>query len=462
MSDTHFIFGARTAVQVPQGLDATLLRELWSCFCCRAGELELCAGEEGKIVIGDAPILPFSGTEEYTLNVTPTGVAILGRDKDCLMRGFSAFLIRIEMTDMDTTPVFRAACGEVRGVFSVARRMIHYCIFPHTTLASLRRLVRLCGVLSYTHVVLEFWGMLRFDCLKELSWDNAYSKEEIADIIREARGLGVEPIPMFNHLGHAAACRIDSGKHVVLDQNPSLQYLFTPEGWCWNIFSDKAKSLLRSIRRELYELFGEGSYFHIGCDEAHIYSSGYYDVNGVGEYLKELTAEVVAEGRRPILWGDMMIPLEFNSKSEADRAFAAKQAERMRPMLLSLHPKTIAADWHYDVTFSPVTTTLLFKKEGIDVIGCPWDNKANIDAHHRTTVDENTYGLMMTTWHTLNTGVQAILHCARRCGFPEAPWSSYAGHRRLEVAVLLRKLSPEGLSYADFGFHTTQITPICP
>ena len=53
MSDTHFIFGARTAVQVPQGLDATLLRELWSCFCCRAGELELCAGEEGKIVIGD-------------------------------------------------------------------------------------------------------------------------------------------------------------------------------------------------------------------------------------------------------------------------------------------------------------------------------------------------------------------------------------------------------------------------
>ena len=72
MSDTHFIFGARTAVQVPQGLDATLLRELWSCFCCRAGELELCTGEEGKIVIGDAPILPFSGTEEYTLNVTPT------------------------------------------------------------------------------------------------------------------------------------------------------------------------------------------------------------------------------------------------------------------------------------------------------------------------------------------------------------------------------------------------------
>ncbi len=462
MLDTHYVFGARTVAHVPQNADYALVQELWSCFCSRAGELELIAGENDRILIGNADFLPIEGDEEYTLNVTQTGVAILGKDHDSLMRGFSAFLIRIEMIDMEEEPTFRAACGEIRGVFSVARRMIHYCIFPHTTLATLRRLVRLCGVLSYTHVILEFWGMLRYDCMKELSWNNAYSKEEIADILREARGLGVEPIPMFNHLGHAAACRIDSGKHVVLDQNPSLQYLFTPEGWCWNVYSEKAKALLRKIRQELYELFGEGSYFHIGCDEAHIYSSGYYSIEGVGEFLKELTAEVVAEGRRPILWGDMMIPLEHNDDSAEKREWAAKQAAKMRPMLHALHPQTIAADWHYDVTFSPITTTLLFQKEGFDVIGCPWDSNANIDAHYRTTVEANTYGLMMTTWHTLNTGVQAILHCARRCGFPEAPWSAYAGHRRLEVAVLLRKLSPRGLEYADFGFHTTQITPICP
>ena len=69
--------------------------------------------------------------------------------------------------------------------------------------------------------------MLKMDCLAELAWPFAHTKEEIRPLIEEARALGMEVIPMFNHLGHASANREMYGKHVVLDQNPKLEYLFT-------------------------------------------------------------------------------------------------------------------------------------------------------------------------------------------------------------------------------------------
>ena len=133
--------------------------------------------------------------------------------------------------------------------------MVHLCIFPETTLLDLKKYIRLFAMLQYTHVVLEFWGSLKFDTLSALAWENAYTKNEIKEVIKEAKFLGIEPIPMFNQLGHATASRFCYGKHVVLDQNPKLQYLFTPDGWTWDINSETVFELFRQIRKELYELF---------------------------------------------------------------------------------------------------------------------------------------------------------------------------------------------------------------
>ena len=450
----YYQFGKHTVARVGGGVDRETVRELWSCFCCRAGELTLEAGEENRIAVGNASFLPLGEGEEYTVLVTPDGIGIAARDAKSLMRGLCACLVRIEMKAGDA---FTVPTGEIRSAFTVANRMIHLCVFPETELFTLHRLVRLCGVLSYTHVVLEFWGMLKYDCMPELSWSHAFTKEEVAPIIREARALGMEPIPMINHLGHASSCRIDSGKHVVLDQNPSLQWMFTPDGWCWNIFTQAPRDLLRKMRAELYELFGEGSYFHIGCDEAHMYSSEYYPLDGLKNYLSDLTEEIVKEGRRPILWGDMLVPYDTNSDSEEARTAARPTEEKMRPVLNALHPQSIIADWHYETKTAPVRSSLIFKQAGFEVLGCPWDTPKNIDAHYITATEHKTDGLMMTTWHTLHTGTFAILYFARKCGFAKCDWTDHAGHRRLEVANILRKLSPEGIRYADSGFCARQL-----
>ncbi len=457
MSEKYYFFNSRVVASMPCDLDREVLCELWNGFCAGTEGLTVKEGAEHRITIGDAELLPLEEGDEYTLSITPTGIGILATDKNTLARGFSALLLQIRAVGGKAAS-YCAPVTRIHGKFSVSCRMIHFCVFPNTTLPVLRRLVRLCGVLSYTHVVLEFWGMIRYDVLSELAWENAYTKEEIAPIIREARALGTEPIPMINHLGHASSCRLDSGKHVVLDQNPALQYLFTPDGWCWDIFSDASYELLRKMRRELYDLFGDGSYFHIGCDEAHLYSSEYYPLEGLRTYLERLTNDVVAEGRRPILWGDMLVPYDTNADTEEKRLAALPMEEKMRPVLRSLHPDSIIADWHYDTKSAPVRSSLIFKEAGFEVLGCPWDKLKNIDAHYQTATEYGTDGLMMTTWHTLHTITHMILYFARKCGLPTTDWSEHAGHRNLEIATILRKLSVDGTaSYPDSGFCARQL-----
>jgi hypothetical protein len=132
--------------------------------------------------------------------------------------------------------------------------MIHICVFPENDLYFIKKLIRLSALCQYTHIVIEFWGMLQYDCLKELAWPHAFTKAQAQELIDECRELGIEPIPMFNMFGHATGSRECYGKHVVLDQNPTLQYLFTPDGWGWDITSEEVFALLKQVRQELYDL----------------------------------------------------------------------------------------------------------------------------------------------------------------------------------------------------------------
>ena len=454
--ETHYIFHQHITAKADPALCIDTVKKLWNRFCFTLSDLTaLSAGEAAghHFICGDItpPVLP--ERKEFIISVTPTGIAITGRDTACLMRGYIHLLMQIEDVSISSEQdTFRIPCGITESNYTLSVRMIHFCIFPETEFSFIRKMIRLAGLCQFTHVVLEFWGTLQFDCMKELAWPEAFTKAQAKELIAEIRAFGMEPIPMHNQLGHATGCRLKYGKHVVLDQNPALRNHFSPDGWVWNIANPETRKLLADIRGELYDLFGQGSFMHLGCDEAY-YIKRCNDLRAcLPQYLHDLTAEVVAEGRRPLLWGDMLLDREKFPRPYASHCAPGEDVILWK----ALHPDTILVDWQYDIKEAPIASTLHMVQSGFDTMGAPWLNMQNCKAYVDTLSTHNDYGIMLTTWHTLKEQTVGIFNCAQLCGAGTYYWSSFSSPYE-EIATMLRTISFEGNTYEETGWSKLQI-----
>lgn len=441
-----FFFSDSICAVAHRQMNNETVKKMWRGFCLGQGSLDLQPTDEFTFVIGqpDMPALP--PEKEFILHIDEGGAAVIGRDYNTLVRGFLALLLKIEYSDDGRLFM---PCMTREAAYCIKNRMIHICVFPENDLYFIKKLVRLTALCQYTHIVIEFWGMLKYDCLAELAWPHAFTKDEVAELIAECRDLGLEPIPMFNHLGHATASRLFVGKHVVLDQNPRLQHLFTPDGWAWNILSDKVSTLHKAVRSELYELFGAGSYIHLGCDEAYYISRSSELRQCLPGYLADLTAETEKEGRRPMIWMDMLLekgkfPKGYCCGGEAD------ECENLRQ---STAGSTVFVDWQYDIKEAPVLTLESLKGCGHDVIGAPW---YNYTAHIDTLKENDLFGLMLTTWHFLNNNLPHIYSCAKQFGAEAFNWIASSSMHEIS-ATLMRRISFEGNTYTDCGWSKEQI-----
>lgn len=447
MRDVLYISGLTATAD--ERMNHDIVQKLWKSFCVTDDELVIKAGRECCFCLGDVELPILLSDKEYVLRITEKGAAVVGRDYGGLMRGFMALLMKI---DPSGTPHIN--CITEQSNYIIENRMIHICVFPEDDLYFIKKLIRLSALCQYTHIVIEFWGMLQFDCMKELSWPNAFTKDEARELIAECRALGIQPIPMFNQLGHASACRIIYGKHVVLDQNPRLHHLFTPDGWAWDIHSQEVRELFKKIRGELYDLFGEGEYIHVGCDEAYYYTRCDAQRKTLPDYLNYLTNEVVAEGRRPMVWMDMM--LERDKYNQKVKAYATCAPDEVEIMQESLHPQTVMVDWQYNMKEAPIEPLISLKGNIRDAMGAPWYDEGNYTAYVDTIKEHGMFGIMMTTWHTLSQYMPSILGCAKKCGASTFLWSKFSGNRE-ETATLLRRISFEGNSYEESGWSKKQI-----
>lgn len=435
-------------------MNSKTVKALWHSFSLNSGGIELFATKDLIFRIGETEAPLLKDGAEYALTVGKNGICIVGRDYGGLMRGFFSLLLKFEYEDGK----IKVAYVDEDGNYKISRRMIHICVFPENGLLFVKKLIRLSALCQYTHIVMEFWGMLKYDCLKELAYPQAFLKTQARELISECRDLGIEPIPMFNQLGHASASRGCFGKHVVLDQNPALQELFTPDGWVWNINSERVFSLLKQVRLELYELFGEGEYIHIGCDEADYISQDAALRKSLPEYLKRLTEETVSEGRRPMLWMDMLL-----EDGKFNHCYAAGKPGEVEKLRNALAKEAVLVDWQYDCCEDPVPSLESLRDCGHDCMGAPWFNKANYSAHIATVCKNQMYGIMLTTWHTLREHMASILGCALLCGAKSFVWSRSEGHDdwtaliNTETAALVRRVGFDSKSYEDYGWSKRQI-----
>ena len=448
-SDGSFIFSGAIDALSHSCLNKTIIKEFWHSFSFNCSELKVTESNEFIFSVGNAKKLPLDGYA-YSINVEKDGICVCAESERDLIHGFMTLLDRFNATDDGIS----VDCCTIKDKPLIKNRMVHFCIFPETEIWELERFVRFCGALKYTHIILEFWGMLRYDCLKELSWSFAFSKEQIRPIISVAHDLGLEVIPMFNHWGHASASRVIHGKHVVLDQDPSLQTYFSEDGWCWDIRKDKVKALLRSIRNELIELCGEGSYFHIGCDEAYNFEFTKENMDFICNFINEIADEMNEKDRRIIAWGDMFLYKHPHYDPANNYACNAPSAEVEKYMLAHLDKRVIIADWQYTCPKAPVETASVFKNAGFDCLLCPWDTgRPHTKAAIETVRSQELMGFIHTTWHTLSRGIPYVLLAAvgdfdASCG--NSPTRTYA-------ASLLRKAAPVNGDYRKAGWSKSQI-----
>ncbi len=445
--DNCFLLNKKISAVADIRMNNDTVKKLWSSFTLTSGEISFEKGEAFTFCLGNTQLPTLSKEKEYALKVDENGVAVVGKDYSGLMRGFMSLLMKIEYCG----EAFKIKAVSEESDYLIKNRMIHICVFPENDLYFIKKLIRLAGLCQYTHIIIEFWGMLRYDCLKELSWCGAFTKEQAKELIAECRELGMEPVPMFNQLGHATASRVCYGKHVVLDQNPTLQRLFTPDGWAWDITSEEVFALLKQVRKELYEVFGDGEYMHIGCDEAYYITRNEELRKELPRFLAKLTNEVEAEGRRPMVWMDMLL-----EERAFDLCYSVGKKDEVCKLRNSTAKSTVFVDWQYDCNDVPIPSLVSLKDCGHDVIGAPWYNEKNCNAHIRTVRDNDMFGVMLTTWHTLKDHMHSVLSFAKKCGAKSFVWSEFSQPRE-ETAALLRRVSFGGNTYADCGWPKEQI-----
>ena len=440
-------------------INKPVFKEFWNGFSCNISNISMDDCGSYQFVIGEPDTIENYGGLYY-IQADCNGVAVYANDRKGLICGYMDLLARIKVisTDKGQELFGIVYCSEAVSPL-ICNRMIHYCVFPDTKLYEIKRFIRLCGILRYTHIVVEFWGMLQFDALKELAWPHAFTKEEVKPLFDEANDLGIEIIPMFNHWGHASASRVIHGKHVVLDQNLKLQPLFSGDGWTWRIETEKVRKLMSEIRKELIELCGDGEYFHLGCDEPYNFDLNTKTAHTVTDYLNEISGELKKAGRRAIVWGDMLI--SENAGFNADNRYIVSCPDEsvQNELLSNLDKSIVIGDWQYNVKTAPVETAIVFKKAGFDVLLCPWDKVYGDDSLvpcTKTVIDDSLFGLLHTTWHTLSSGMPDVTRAADLCWKTNEKMPANA-EIRTKTANLIRKTThPQG-NYERAGWAPYEI-----
>lgn len=437
--------------------------EYWNNFSYGLSEIELLPTDSFTFCIGQAPVLSLDG-ESYRVSITESGVSLAACSEKSLICGFMTLIDRLLMERVNgESRLFLDACTYGETAF-IARRMAHFCVFPETELWEIRRFVRLCAFLRYTHLVIEFWGMFRYECLDALSWERAFSADDLREIFAEAQDLGLELVPMFNHYGHASSGRVMHGKHVVLDRSLQYAYLFDETGWAWNIGLSETIDLQKKMRQELTELCGAGSFFHIGCDEIYGFDYSERAMEEICTHINAVAQSLAESGRKPILWADMFLPRTLKNQTGNTYTAACPSENASSFMLSKLDKNVLLADWQYDACRFPVETSLYLKEKGFSVLLCPWDRGMNrTNACLETAKIHGLDGILHTTWHTLSSGMPYVAKTARGCFLPAGAKDTRDENQALhfnKTAEILRKVYPCGGDYRKSGWSKKEIEDI--
>ena len=221
------------------------------------------------------------------------------------------------------------------GKYVPPRRVVHLGkIFPSVEILSCRSFSDLKGappLLSYlqtlfpllarsgaTDLLVEYEDMFPFSGpLANVSARNAFTVQEIAELLQTARDNNLTVIPLVQTFGHMEwILKLEKFKHLREESSSPQSICPSREG---------SLKLVRLLLSQIMEVHKDSTHVHIGCDE--VYQLGqcerclekvnringksgqkhYYNYRSLFlDHVKTVASFVNSKGKSPVMWDDML------------------------------------------------------------------------------------------------------------------------------------------------------------
>ncbi|MBR6646219.1 MAG: family 20 glycosylhydrolase [Clostridia bacterium] len=405
-----------------------MMAELFTNFTCGVCKLNIeKTHDEGSFLwtLGSHSEIEIGDEYTYAVSVEESGVAIKGKDDLSLIHGFYTMLQMIDIDNLDEgNEKFSIGCGRIDDAPDLKYRFAYININIGDSFDVLRKQIRFIAMMKFSHIAFEYPGSLKYDYMPELSWENAFTKEQIKPIINEARSLGLEVMPQFNSLGHASMGTLMNCKHIFLDRNPKLALMFEPMGSSFCLSNEETLKLLDAVQEEVIELSGPGSFFHMGLDEALDFATckkcaDKDKAEFLAKYVNDTAAKMRKKGRRTMVWGDMLFARkqfdpeldyrkpgkEFHVANATDEMYTHKALEK-------IDRDVIICDWQYYITQGTLETSKYAASLGFDVIPASWNNFKNMQFLASEAGKHNYMGYMSAAWEAQGPNADLLLYSA--------------------------------------------------
>lgn len=360
------------------------------------------------LAIGDCKVenkeFDFSNDEEYYMDICEKSIFIAAKTVDGMLLALKSFIRMSE--ELGCMPQMT-----VQDFPDIPFRAVHTCVFrpddgsdkEESSPEYIKKMMKTAAICGYNHIFIEFWGMFPYS-LDYAHWPNAYSKEEIKDLVSYAIDkLHITPIPQQNLTSHAGWSRIITRQHTVLDQRPDLADMYIPGGWCFATENPDTKEFIKLLIDELLETFRNPPYLHCGCDKAFGFGSTEEDRTMSADvlfakHISFLNTYVSEKNVKLVMWADMLY-------SSMD-ALYWKCSESATDTI----PKNVLINiWTHNNPGRNWQDAAYFEDKGFETVYSPFMNEESIESMVAVCKGRKSHGMVQTTWHRPQSAVPYVI-----------------------------------------------------
>ena len=346
----------------------------------------------------------FINDEQYYMEIAEENIVIAAKTVNGMLLGLKAFIRMSE--ELEVMPQM-----EINDWPDIPFRAVHTCIFrpddgsekEESHPEYIKKMMKTAAICGYNHIFVEFWGMFPYS-MDYAHWPNAYTKEEIKDIVSYAIDkLHITPIPQQNLTSHAGWSRIITRQHTVLDQRPDLADMYIPGGWCFATENPKTQEFIKTLMDELLEMFRNPPYLHTGCDKAFGFGSTEEDRRTsadvlLAKHLSWLNSYLSQKNVRMVMWADMLYSSMDALYWKCDKS------------IVDQLPKNILINiWTHDNPGKKWQDASFFEDKGFETVYSPFINEQSIESMIELCHARGSHGMVQTTWHKPQTAVPYVI-----------------------------------------------------